>query len=137
MEWREYVYFREEMRHEDDLINQRVSWLVGSQAFLLGGFGTLITWGYGSNVAGMDEIKRFMLVGLPVAGILSVLAGYVTILGAVMHLRGVRQFVAKKQLPKMPSLGSWHSFQLRMGLFGPLVTPLILLGFWVILLVKI
>ena len=77
-----------------------------------------------------------MLIGLPVAGILGVLANYVTILGAVMHVRGVRRLVANRRPSQMPSLKSWGTLQLRMGLFGPLVTPLIFLGFWGIILVR-
>jgi hypothetical protein len=135
MDWREYIFFREELRHEDNLINQRVSWLVGSQAFLLGAFATLIT-SFGGRVSGLDEIRSYMLIGLPVAGVSGVLANYVTILAAVMHVRGVRQFVANKHMSQMPSLGKWHRLPLRMGLFGPLVTPLIFLGFWTIILIK-
>jgi hypothetical protein len=137
IDWREYLFYREELRHEDNLINQRVSWLVGSQAFLLGGFATLITQVHGVRVSMLDEIRDYMIIGLPVAGILGGLANYVTILGAVLHVRGVRQLVADRHPSQMPSLKSWHTAQLRMGLFGPLVTPLIFLAFWVTILVKI
>jgi hypothetical protein len=34
----EYVFLREEIRHQDNLINARLSWLVSSQSFLLSGF---------------------------------------------------------------------------------------------------
>ena len=135
MDWREYLFFREELRHEDNLLNQRVSWLVGSQAFLLGGFATLITGG--SLMSVLNGIRTYMLIGLPVAGILGVLANYVTILAAVMHIRGVRRLVANRRPSQMPSLKSWHTLQLRMGLFGPLATPLIFLGFWVVILLRI
>ncbi|MGB8356798.1 MAG: hypothetical protein WCD79_23070 [Chthoniobacteraceae bacterium] len=135
MEWREYLFFREELRHEDNLINQRVSWLVGSQAFLLGAFATLITSTL--KMSDLGGIRNYMLVGLPVAGITGVLANYVTILGAVLHIRGVRRLVADKRTLQMPSLGKWHGLQLRMGLFGPLVTPLIFLAFWTVILIKI
>jgi len=135
MDWREYLFFREELRHEDNLINQRVSWLIGSQAFLLGAFATLIT-SFG-KATDLNGVRDYMLVGLPVAGVAGVLANYVTILGAVMHVRGVRRLVADKRTPHMPALGKWHSLQLRMGLFGPLATPLIFLAFWTIILIKI
>src|SRR5258708_12842907 len=77
MDWREYVFFREELRHEDNLINQRVSWLVGSQAFLLGAFATLIT-SFGGRFSGLEEIRSYMLIGLPVAGVSGALSNYVT-----------------------------------------------------------
>ena len=123
LEWREYVFFREELRHEDNLINQRVSWLISSQAFLLGGFATLInSSGFGSATT-LGSLKSAMVTGLPVAGILAVGAGYSTILAAVWHVHGVRQLMATRGIKRMPSLHNWHTLQLRMGLFGPLVTP--------------
>ncbi len=137
IEWREYMFFREELRHEDILINHRLSWLISSQAFLLGGFATLISAGSATPVSALSKIKDYMLTGLPIAGILGVIASYVTILAAVLHVRGVRRFVGKRYLARMPSLHSWHTLQLRMGLFGPLVTPLIFLTFWIVILWKI
>ena len=136
-QWREYLFFREEMRHEDNLINQRVSWLIGSQAFLLGGFATLISAASTVPASSLDKIKGFMVVGLPVTGILGVAANYVTILAAVMHVRSVRNLVINSPPSQMPSLKNWGTLQLRMGLFGPLVTPLIFLSFWGIILARL
>lgn len=51
-----------------------------------------------------------------------------------MHMRGVRRFAANLHLERMPSLQHWHTTQFRMGLFGPLVTPLIFLAFWIAIL---
>jgi hypothetical protein len=137
LEWREYLFFREEMRHEDNLINQRVSWLISSQAFLLGGFATLIGAGPNTLAGSLGGLKNAMLLGLPIAGILGVLTNYVTLLAAVWHVWGVKKFVANRRTGRMPSLHNWHTLQLRMGLFGPLTAPLIFLGFWIVILVKL
>jgi hypothetical protein len=133
-EWREYLFFREEMRHEDNLINQRVSWLIGSQAFLLGGFATLVSAGSSIPASALGRIRDSMLIGLPVAGILGVVVNYVTILAAILHVRGIQKFVADRTPGRMPSLRSWHNIHRRMGLFGPLTTPPIFLAFWVVIL---
>jgi hypothetical protein len=135
--WREYVFFREELRHEDNLINQRVSWLISSQAFLLGGFATLINSSGFGDLSKLSSLKSAMVTGLPVAGILAVFAGYSTILAAVLHVGGVRRLVAKRPIKRMPNLHNWHPLERRMGLFGPLVTPLIFVAFWIIILAKI
>ena len=137
MEWQEYTFFRDELRHEDNLINQRVSWLIGSQAFLLGGFATLINSGASTTTSSLSRLAGAMLTGLPIAGILAVFAGYVTILAAVMHVHGIRRLLATRRYKTMPSLHNWHAVQLRMGLFGPLVTPLIFVAFWIIILTKV
>lgn len=137
MEWQEYTFFRDELRHEDNLINQRVSWLISSQAFLLGGFATLINSGGSNPPAKLSNLKGAMVTGLPIAGILAVFAGYVTILAAVMHVHGIRRLLASRRYKTMPSLHNWHVLQLRMGLFGPLATPLIFVAFWIIILTKV
>jgi len=124
------------MRHEDNLINQRVSWLIGSQAFLLGGFATLISASTSFPVSALGKVRDIMLIGLPVAGILGVVANYVTILAAVMHIHGVQKFVADRTPGRMPSLRTWHKIHRRMGLFGPLMTPPIFLAFWIAILVN-
>jgi hypothetical protein len=137
IEWREYLFFREELRHEDNLINQRVSWLIGSQAFLLGGFASSLSANPGAPLTPLGKLQDFMLIGLPMAGILGVIASYVTLLGAVLHVRGVLHFIGDRFPERMPSLRDWHALQRRMGLFGPLVTPLIFLAFWIVILVRI
>jgi hypothetical protein len=134
--WQEYQFFREELRHEDNLINSRVSWLISSQAFLLGGFATLFSANAPSGSIEFHYLRGFLLAGIPVAGLLGVVVNYVTILGAVFHVRGVRKIAKTVRVPRMPSLNNWHTLQLRMGLFGPLATPLIFLSFWATILAK-
>jgi hypothetical protein len=136
LEWREYLFFREEMRHEDNLINQRVSWLISSQAFLLVGFATLIGAGPNTLAASLSGLRNSMLLGLPIAGILGVVTNYVTILAAVWHVRGIRKLLANRSAARMPSLHNWHTPLARMGFFGPLSAPLIFLGFWIVILVN-
>ena len=136
MEWREYLFFREEMRHEDNLINQRVSWLIGSQAFLLGGFATLVNAAGYTPASSLNKLKSVMVEGLPIAGILAVLAGYSTILAAVIHVNGIRRHLRHRRFGQMPSLYDWHLVSRRMGMLGPLVTPLIFVAFWIVVLTK-
>ena len=136
MDWREYLFFREEMRHEDNLINQRVSWLIGSQAFLLGAFATLVNATGNTPAPSLDKLKGLMVEGLPIAGILAVLAGYSTILAAVIHVNGIRRYIQHRQCRQMPSLYDWHLLTRRMGMIGPLVTPLIFVAFWIVVLAK-
>ena len=136
VEWREYLFFREEMRHEDDLINQRVSWLIGSQAFLLGGFATLVNAAGNTPTSSLDKLKGVMVEGLPIAGILAVLAGYSTILAAVIHVNSIRPYMRYRRFKQMPSLYDWHLLPRRLGMLGPLVTPLIFVAFWIVILAK-
>ena len=59
-DWRRYLFLREEMRHEDNLINQRVSWLIGSQAF------ARLFFGVGAGVRYYTAIGPIRLdIGVP------------------------------------------------------------------------
>src|SRR6266542_1937802 len=56
-----------EIRHEDDLISQRMSWLVISQSFLCGTFATLVGR---KSVAGPAAVAiRFLLALIPLVGV--------------------------------------------------------------------
>ena len=56
-----------ETRHEDDLISQRMSWLVISQSFLFGTFATLVGL---RGVAGpAADAVGFLLVLIPLVGV--------------------------------------------------------------------
>ena len=56
-----------QLRHEDDLIGQRMSWLVISQSFLFGTFATLV--GLRSVVGTAAGAVRLLLVVIPAVGV--------------------------------------------------------------------
>jgi len=56
-----------EMKHEDDLISQRMSWLVISQSFLFGTFATLVSL---TGVTGPPAVAvTFLLALIPLVGV--------------------------------------------------------------------
>ncbi len=131
----DYVFLREEMRHEDDLINARLSWLINSQSFLFGAFAITLNGSPSSKFTTYAKLNVVLVNWLPVAGILSVAVSYLTILAAILHIRTVRRLARGKYPPNLLPLES-EIFVGRMGLSGAVVTPLIFLAVWLAIILE-
>ena len=131
----EYVFLREEMRHEDNLINARLSWLVNSQSFLFGAFAITLNGSTQSKSPMFARLNVILVNWLPVAGILAVAASYLTIWAAILHIRRVRQLARGKYPPHLLPLDGEVSVG-RMGLTGAVFTPMIFLVVWLVVIVQ-
>ena len=75
------------MRHEDNLINARLSWLVNSQSFLFGAFAITLNGSAQSKFPMYAKLNVILVTWLPMAGILAVTASYLTIWAAILHIK--------------------------------------------------
>src|SRR6185295_15038133 len=73
---KEYVLLREEIRHQDNLVNARLSWLVSSQSFLLSGFAVTLNGSARSLLPIYAKLNVILVASLPVAGLVTDLASY-------------------------------------------------------------
>src|SRR5579883_2954936 len=83
----QFLLLREEIQHEDDQINQRSSWLVSAQSFLLTGFAITLNRPMLSRFPDFDRLSDALANVLPVAGALSCLLNCVTVWAALIHMR--------------------------------------------------
>src|SRR5258708_1102177 len=97
----EYMFLREEMRHEDNLINARLSWLVNSQSFLFGAFAITLNGSAQSKFPMYAKLNIILVTWLPVAGILAAAASYLTIWAAILHIKKVRRLARGKYPPHL------------------------------------
>src|SRR6185369_7981311 len=132
----EYIFLREEMRHEDNLINARLSWLVNSQSFLFGAFAITLNGSTQSKFPMFARLNVILVTWLPVAGILAVTASYLTIWAAILHIRRVRRLARGKYPPHLLPLHGEVSIG-RMGLSGAVFIPMIFLAVWLAVILKI
>ena len=132
----EYMFLREEMRHEDNLINARLSWLVNSQSFLFGAFAITLNGSAQSKVPIYAKLNVILVTWLPVAGILAVAASYLTIWAAILHIRKVRRLARGMSPPRLPPLHGEVSIG-RLGLSGAVLIPIIFLAVWLAIILKI
>src|SRR5277367_4772030 len=86
----EYVFLREEIRHQDNLINARLSWLVSSQSFLLSGFAVTLNGSAHSLLPIYAKLNVILVTSLPVAGLVTDMGSYLTILAAILRMMKIR-----------------------------------------------
>ncbi|MDB6064129.1 MAG: hypothetical protein JWR26_337 [Pedosphaera sp.] len=130
-----YVFLREEIRHQHNLINQRLSWLVSSQAFLLTAFAIALNSPVQSKLPAYEKLNMALVNLLPVAGVLTCFLGWLTIWAAILQLRKVRETLGNTNPPHFPSVQSSIAVQ-RMGLSGPFFIPMLFLAVWMVLLLQ-
>ena len=129
----EYSFLREEIRHEDNLINQRLSWLVSSQSFLLTGFAISLNGPIQTKLPAYDRLNTALVAWLPVAGVLTDVVSCVTIMAALLHMRDIRRLAGESHPQHFPSVQG-TALTRAMGLSGPVATPFIFLVVWLALL---
>src|ERR1700674_3228124 len=80
------------LSHEDDLINQRVSWLVNSQSFLLTAYAITLNGLAADASKPLAIVQRKLLNLLPLVGVACVLLVCVALIGGLSVLGELRRF---------------------------------------------
>jgi hypothetical protein len=117
------------LNHEDDLINQRISWLVNSQSFLLTAYAITLNGLAADSGRPHAAIQRKLLELLPIAGIASVLLVVVAIIGGLFALSELRRFAATKYPKDRLFIISKPTIQF-LGVSAPTVIPIVFLIIW-------
>lgn len=117
------------LSHEDDLVNQRVSWLVSSQSFLLTAYAITL------NGLSLDASKPMALIQqklvklLPVVGVACVLLVCVALIGGLCAIGELRRFAATKY-PKDRLFLICKPTTQFLGVSAPVLIPLVFLVIW-------
>ena len=126
-------FIRQRIEHEDNLINQRLSALVGSQSFLLTAFAISLNAPKEFYSPHYEPVHRLLTRMLPVAGIASVVVLLLTMLGAIVALHGLRKLADGLTTPDDPPVHS-SMFVRWLGQAAVVGVPVIFLILWVALL---
>ena len=126
-------FLRQRIEHEDNLINQRLSALVGSQSFLLTAFAISLNAPKEFYSPHYETVHRVLTHMLPVAGIGSVVVLLLTMLGAIVALRGLRKLADRLATPDDPPVHS-SRFVRWLGQAAVVGVPMIFATLWVALL---
>lgn len=134
-----YQLFRSRIEHEDNLIVQRLAWLVASQSFLFTAY-AITTNGLSSlepKTAGRFLEQAALLFRLiPTVAICIALLIYISILAALRATRQIRKlYQAKPVSPELPPLQTSATTRL-LGLSAPLLLPLLFVSVWLVLLLN-
>jgi hypothetical protein len=128
----ELIFIQTRLNHEDDLINQRVSWLVSSQSFLLTAYAITVNGLAGDDTKPLVHLQRKLLSLLPVVGVTCVLLVVVALIGGLMALSELRSFAATR-LPKQELFLISKPKAQFLGVSAPVLIPVAFLLIWGVL----
>jgi hypothetical protein len=117
------------LAHEDDLVNQRVSWLVSSQSFLLTAYAITLNGLAADASKPLAVVQRKLLNLLPVVGSVSVLLVCVALIGGLCAIAELRHFAATNYPKNRLFLISKPTPQF-LGVSAPVLIPLVFLVIW-------
>jgi hypothetical protein len=134
-----YQLFRSRIEHEDNLILQRLSWLMASQSFLFTAY-AIVTNGLANPPAAGANIFVNRLSALariiPIVGLLNSLLILVSILAALKAIRELRCGY-QRQPGTLDVIPLQTSRTARVsGLAAPVLLPLLFLAVWLFLLMQ-
>jgi hypothetical protein len=117
------------LSHEDDLVNQRVSWLVSSQSFLLTAYAITLNGLAADASKPLAIVQRKLLDLLPIVGIACVLLVCVALIGGLSAISELRRFAATQYEKDRLFLISKPTTQF-LGVSAPVLIPLAFLVIW-------
>jgi hypothetical protein len=125
-------FIQTRLSHEDDLINQRVSWLVNSQSFLLTAYAITVNGLAADETKPLAHVQRKLLSLLPGVGIACVLLVVVALIGALMAMSDLRRFAATT-LPRDELFLIYKPTTQFLGVSAPVLIPVVFLVIWGVL----
>jgi hypothetical protein len=131
----DYILLREEIRHQNNLLNARLSWLVNSQAFLLSGFAVTLNGTALSFPPIYTDLNRLLVASLTIAGLITDIVSYATIWAAILRMRNIRCLAHNSHPPNLPTVQA-GALERRLGLAGPVLIPIIFLAVWTAIIVR-
>jgi hypothetical protein len=134
-----YQIIRSQIEHEDNLINQRLSWFVAAQAFLFSAYAILL------NAPSQVRLQRFAtqqeilfsLIPLVAIGV-SILI-YITVVAAMLAMANLRRLLEghmnEEESALLPPVQGYRQ-TLLLGQASPILMPFLFLISWIVLLIK-
>src|ERR1700745_1476760 len=129
----DFSLIQSRLSHEDDLVNQRVSWLVNSQSFLLTAYAITLNGLAADASKPLAIVQRKLLDLLPLVGIACVLLVCVALIGGLCALGELRRFAKDEDPRERLCLISKPTTQF-LGVSAPVLIPLVFLAIWLAVL---
>jgi hypothetical protein len=132
-----YQMIRSQIEHEDNLINQRVSWFVTAQAFLFTAYAIVLNAPPQVRLQSFATQQEILFSLIPVVAIGVSILIYITIIAAMLAMANLRRMVKdhvddSTLLP--PVQGYRQTFFL--GQATPILIPFLFMISWIVLLLK-
>jgi hypothetical protein len=133
-----YRLVREQIQHEDNLIAQRLSWLIASQAFMFSAYAITLNMPERAHASRFSSQQQLLALLIPIVagcvGILVMVAMIAGVLAMADLRRRYHRIVPNPGSCPVPIQGSGRTRLL--GLVTPLLLPPLFTGVWLFLLIR-
>ena len=85
-----YKVTRGQIEHVNNILSQRVIWMVIAQSFFFSAFGVLVTGN--PNNPMLQDLQHILLRVLPIASMFTVIFTYIDIISQLLYLRALRNY---------------------------------------------
>ncbi len=134
-----YHTVRGQIEHEDNLVSQRLSWLLASQSFLFTAYAITLNGPVQLHSTAFEKKEALLMLLLPTVGIVSAILIWLSILAGMAAMRKLREnfehrvdVSALAGLPPIQTVGA----RLVGGELGPVLIPILFLAVWLVLLLR-
>mgnify|MGYP005810022667 CR=1 FL=1 len=130
-----YRIVRAQVEHEDNLVSQRLSWLLAAQSFLFTAYAISLN---GPVQLRVERLADRLTTLLPIVGICTAILLWITILAGIFAMRTLRVAFERcvsdlpKDIPPIQTRGA----TLFGGQIGPFLVPPLFIVIWLFLLVR-
>jgi hypothetical protein len=129
-----YQLARAHIEHEDNLVTQRLNWLIASQSFLFTAYA--ITTNTPDSLRG-DMRHRLLLALIPLIAICTAVLVFLTVMGGFFAMRDLhawlRPYEASSQAAGLPPVQG-RAITRTLGMTAPVLLPPIFVMVWVYLM---
>lgn len=136
---RYYEIIRSQIEHEDNLINQRLSWFVAAQAFLFSAYAILLNAPPRVRLEGFARQQEILFFLIPLVAIGVSILIYITVIAAMLATANLRRLLKthmnEKASALLPPVQGYRQ-TLLLGQASPLLIPLLFLISWIVLLIN-
>jgi hypothetical protein len=134
-----YRIIRERIDYEENLLNQRVIWLIFSQSFLVSAYAIMLNSPPEPKSPLYGELQSSLMWLLPILSLILSIIVYMSVISALYHISELRKsfetYPKDDTIEHFPAMND-TSFIRRLGALPPIVVPLLFIGAWVFLLIK-
>jgi hypothetical protein len=134
-----YQMIRSQIEHEDNLINQRLSWFFAAQAFLFSAYAILLNAPPNVRLQSFATQQETLFYLIPLVAIGISILMYITVTAAMLAMANLRRLLeghmtAKENLLLPPVQG--YRQTMLLGQASPILMLFLFMTSWIVLLVK-
>ena len=134
-----YQIIRSQIEHEDNLINQRLSWFVASQACLFSAYAIHLNSPSQVRLQNFATQQEILFSLIPLVAIGASILTYITVIAAMLATANLRRLLKthmnEKDSALLPPV-QWYRQTLLLGQASPILMPFLFMISWIVLLLK-